>query len=324
MIPILVVLTVVMIFQVLGGRSEQQDAAATPTDAPAASLLASTEITSATSTGDSYSAKPLAPPPTLDEKPGSFVGSAKPATTAPGVLPDLTIQDAKGHPAAAIAAGALPAGKAFGKAGSGVWRVVPGTTPVRGTGSQRFSYTVEVENGIQDVKADNAFAAAVDATLADPRSWIGGKKVALRRIDKGDPDFRISLTSQQTVRAGCGFDIPLEASCFNAAAARVFINDARWVRGAMSYNADLDSYRAYAINHEVGHALGMAHQPCPAAGAPAPVMMQQSWSVSNNDLSVLDPQAIPKDGKVCKPNPYPFPGARGASNPPTDPTNAAG
>ncbi len=325
MIPILVVLTAVVIFQVIGGQSEQQDAAANPTDAPtSASGIASTEISSGWSTADPGSVKPLAAPPTQDEKPGPSAASTTPATTAPGVLPDLTIQDAKGHPAAAIAAGALPAGKAFGKAGSGVWHVVPGATPVRGTGPQQFTYTVEVENGIQDVKADNEFGAAVDATLADPRSWIGGKKFALQRIDKGDPDFRISLTSQMTVRAGCGFDIPLEASCFNGAAGRVFVNDARWVRGAMSYNADLDSYRAYAINHEVGHALGMRHEPCSAAGAPAPVMMQQSWSVSNNDLSVLDPQAIPKDGKVCKPNPYPFPGAAGASSSATDPTVAAG
>jgi hypothetical protein len=88
---------------------------------------------------------------------------------------------------------------------------------------------------------------------------------------------------------------------------RVAINDARWARGAVSFDGDRASYRAYAINHEVGHALGYMHQPCATNGGLAPVMMQQSWSTSNNDLATLNPQLIPKDGKVCKFNPYPYP-----------------
>jgi len=75
----------------------------------------------------------------------------------------------------------------------------------------------------------------------------------------------------------------------------------------MAYNGDIDSYRAYAVNHEVGHALGNRHQPCPANGAAAPIMMQQSWSTSDDDLSILDPQTIPADGNVCGANPYPYP-----------------
>ncbi|ODQ93942.1 hypothetical protein BHQ17_11290 [Mycolicibacterium holsaticum] len=39
-----------------------------------------------------------------------------------------------------------------------------------------------------------------------------------------------------TIREGCGYDIQLEASCYNPAYTdgqpRVFINEARWVRGA--------------------------------------------------------------------------------------------
>jgi len=41
--------------------------------------------------------------------------------------------------------------------------------------------------------------------------------------------------------------------------------------------------------------------------------MQQSWSTANDDLTVLNPQLIPADGKVCLPNPYPFPDAAPAS-----------
>jgi len=30
------------------------------------------------------------------------------------------------------------------------------------------------------------------------------------------------------------------------------------------------------INHETGHWLGLGHSQCPASGAPAPIMQQQS------------------------------------------------
>ena len=129
---------------------------------------------------------------------------------------------------------------------------------------------------------DQAFAQTVSSVLADPRSWIGGDEVSLQRIDKGKPDFRISLTSQMTIRdpGYCGFEIPLEASCYNRAVGRVLINDARWERGAMSFNGDLALYRVYAINHEVGHALDFHHQPCadqrrPGAGDDAAVLQHR-------------------------------------------------
>jgi len=292
------VLTTVVIFQATSGPSATtQTAAQQPAPTGAIANPAAPTPNSAAS-----GANAIAKTPTL-----------QPADTVPppGAVPDLTNRDADGNLAGTIAAGALPAGTDFVATGAGTWHVVPGTSPQVGTGEQHSTYTIEVEDRLQSPEQDQAFAAAVDSTLADPRSWIGGGQVSLTRIDSGAPDFRISLTSQMTIRAPdqCGWEVPLEASCYNGWVGRVFINDARWIRGAMSYNGDITSYRSYAVNHEVGHALGMRHEPCPGTGQPAPVMMQQSWSTSDDDLSVLDPQTIPRDGSVCTPNPYPFPGA---------------
>jgi hypothetical protein len=57
------------------------------------------------------------------------------------------------------------------------------------------------------------------------------------------------------------------------------INVARYVNGIPNYGAPLVEYRRYAINHEVGHALGHGHELCPGKGRPAPVMQQQTFSL---------------------------------------------
>jgi hypothetical protein len=80
----------------------------------------------------------------------------------------------------------------------------------------------------------------------------------------------------------------------------------------VAFNGDLTNYRRYMINHEVGHFFGRKHKPCKVHGGSAPVMMQQTFSTSNNeiaDITARVPQGttIPRDGKVCAPNPWPFP-----------------
>jgi hypothetical protein len=123
----------------------------------------------------------------------------------------------------------LPAGAPFPARGTGGWRVVPGGTGQVGQG-QVQTYTVEIENGVLPPGGDAAFAATVDATLADPRSWIGRGDVALRRIGTGTPDLRIRLASQQTARDVCGFEIPVDVSCRSVAcsSARRAGSAARW------------------------------------------------------------------------------------------------
>ncbi|CDM75466.1 MULTISPECIES: DUF3152 domain-containing protein [Mycobacterium ulcerans group] len=215
-----------------------------------------------------------------------------------------------------LPAGTLPAGGPYTQAGDKTWRVVPGTTPQVGQGTGKvFRYTVEVENGLDPTMygGDDAFAQMIDQTLANPKGWTHDPQFAFMRIDSGKPDFRISLVSPVTVREGCGYEFPLETSCYNPSygpdrQARVFINEARWVRGAVPFEGDIGSYRQYVINHEVGHAIGyLRHEACEKPGGLAPVMMQQTFSTSDDEAAPFDPEFVKADGKTCHFNPWPYP-----------------
>jgi len=206
---------------------------------------------------------------------------------------------------------ALPEGDPVTPAGSGTWRVVAGAGALpAGTGARLLTYTIEIEDGVDHP----SFAAEVESILADPRGWIGLGDLSFRRVDGADaaPDFRISLTSPGTSRRPdlCGFAIPYDSSCHLTSEHRVVVNLARWVRGAHAYQNDLRGYHRYAINHEVGHALGRGHEGCPADGAPAPVMMQQTFGLSNTYVAELNraesgaAAKVGPDGAVCRPNPW--------------------
>ncbi|GAB3871902.1 DUF3152 domain-containing protein [Kibdelosporangium lantanae] len=214
----------------------------------------------------------------------------------------------------------LPPGADFTQAGAGTFRVVPGQGDRIGQpGAKLYTYDVEIENGITAAEVgggDDAFAGLVDRTLSDARSWTGAdSKVAIQRVtDK--PTIRVSLTTPETTHKLCGLNIPYESSCRLSKDGRVVINLARWVRGAIAFDGDIGLYRQYAINHEVGHAFGNGHQGCVDNGTLAPVMMQQTFGVSDDFVAKLN-DAVPgsrdpvkADGKVCKPNAWPNPQGR--------------
>ncbi|WP_090480003.1 DUF3152 domain-containing protein [Nakamurella panacisegetis] len=297
-IPVLVALTVLVIVQV--GRPPTSTAAPS---VPGASPSLVTSVVGSVTTTMTVTAAPTSTP----SGPAAAAGGASPSASSPNVSGQVGPVPTGTY--AGLASADLPPGEAFVAKGKGTWHVVAGTTKPFGSGPNHFTYKIAVEDGIENSDADKDFASFVDATLQDPRSWIGSGKYTLQRIDTGTPSFTVSLTSQMTVRQDslCGWQIQYEASCYARDVKRVAINNARWARGAVSYAGDRADYRVYAINHEVGHALGFMHQPCATNGGLAPVMMQQSWSTADDDLSPLNPQLVPMDNKVCKPNPFPFP-----------------
>lgn len=159
--------------------------------------------------------------------------------------------------------------------GGGDLTVVPGTSEVAGEGPLK-RYMVEVETGLPGDPKD--FAAAVDQVLGDERSWIGDGAMSMQRVDSGPVDFRVTLAAPETVDSLCA---PLRTmgrvSCHQGG--RSIINQNRWVSGVEHFDGDLETYRIYVINHEVGHALGKGHVPCPGRGEPAPVMQQQTFGL---------------------------------------------
>jgi len=176
----------------------------------------------------------------------------------------------------------------FVEQGSGNLSVVAGTSQVYGTGPLR-RFIVEVEDGIN---VDGAgFAAAVEATLSDPRGWGSGGEYSFQRVDGGDYDFRVSLVSPLNVESFCpGVGTGGYTSCRYGE--RAVINLARWETAVPDYAGDVATYRLYVVNHEVGHALGHGHESCPGQGELAPVMQQQTLGL---------------DG--CVKNPWPYPNA---------------
>ena len=164
--------------------------------------------------------------------------------------------------------------------GAGSLSVVDGSSKVYGTGPlSRF--IVEIEDGIEVDRA--AFARAVTETLADPRSWGGGGRMSFQRVGAADAaagafEFRVALVSPGSMERYCpGVGTGGYTSCRYGD--RAVINLARWATAVPHYDGDIATYRHYVVNHEVGHALGNGHVPCPGPGAVAPVMLQQTLSL---------------------------------------------
>ena len=134
---------------------------------------------------------------------------------------------------------------------------------------------------------DHAFAATLASVLTDARGWV---RARYRFVEDPAGPYRIVLAEGAEVDELCRpLDTMSTYSCQNGPV--VALNADRWRGATPQWPADLASYRAMLVNHEVGHLLHLHHPrpQCPGPGLPAPVMAQQSTEL---------------DG--CLPNPWPL------------------
>ena len=174
-----------------------------------------------------------------------------------------------------------------GTVGDGTWTLAaPAAAPSEAEGDVR-TYAVRVEGGL-GIGAEDA-AAQIAAVLADPRGWQEIEDVTFQQVATlEEAELTISLGSPPTVDELC---LPARTgglwSC--RVGPDVALNSDRWLHATPTYE-DLGEYRAYMINHEVGHFLGHDHASCGGAGDPSPVMLQQSI-----DLQGCVPNAWPAE-----------------------------
>jgi Protein of unknown function (DUF3152) len=214
------------------------------------------------------------------------------ALAAAASAPDGEPRVALSFPEAAVVAPpAAAATESAAAARTGRLVVVPGKSTRSGRGPLR-RYYVEVETGIRIDR--RRFAHRVHEILADRRSWGGSGRVSFQRVGLNrTAHFRVALARPSTTDRLCYPYITGGIySCANGG--RAVLNLMRWRRGADAYRRNLRGYRIYLVNHEVGHLLGHPHRYCPAAGARAPVMMQQTKGVGS-----------------CRANPWPLRWERG-------------
>jgi Protein of unknown function (DUF3152) len=145
-----------------------------------------------------------------------------------------------------------------------------------GVGDRLYKYRIEIEDGLPiDPECLSTYVGLV---LGDRRSWVGRGDVSFRQTAESDFDFRLVFASPGLTDRLC---LPLRTggrlSCRSGN--RVVLNFMRWEMGAEAFGDDLATYRAYLLNHEVGHRIGQSHRFCAGKGQPAPVMAQQTKGV---------------------------------------------
>ena len=163
------------------------------------------------------------------------------------------------------------------QAGSELLLAASGTSqdPVdRGGRVVRFSVEVEQGTGLDP----DATAAIAESALYDERSWA--RDHDLRRVAPAEAAIRIVVASPSTVDAICaraGLNTAGWLSCWSGRTAAINVD--RWQYG-VAHVPDLAQYRRYVVNHEVGHGLGHGHRDCPGEGRLAPLMQQQTKTLS--------------------------------------------
>ncbi|MEZ5371468.1 MAG: DUF3152 domain-containing protein [Microthrixaceae bacterium] len=145
------------------------------------------------------------------------------------------------------------------------------------------------ESQVDDVSTDELTVFSL-ATLGDPRGW--GRAGFTFTADENS-EYRVILAEPDVVDLLCA---PIQTdgslSCQNGPV--VALNATRW-REAVDGWTDLNGFRQYLVNHEIGHLIGQFHPEnrCPVAGEAESLMAPQSLG-----LEGCQPNAWPLDFEV--------------------------
>ncbi|PCH79933.1 MAG: hypothetical protein COB90_10195 [Hyphomicrobiales bacterium] len=160
--------------------------------------------------------------------------------------------------------------------------------PVKRKSRKRIIYySVQIENNLQIDLLETT--KTIQKILQDGRSWSGKDRIQFIPAIPAKKHLNIIVASPRKVNRFCR---PLRTnSRFSCSKGnRVVLNVKRWKTGVRHWTKSIFEYRAYLVNHEVGHFLGHRHKRCHKRNAPAPVMMQQTKSFGR-----------------CQPNGWPYP-----------------
>jgi hypothetical protein len=197
-----------------------------------------------------------------------------------------------------------------------------------GNRPQLIHYTTSVGPGVED-ETEAGFAREVDRVLTDPRGWKkygytfvrdavrlpsnplsfdddSEDEADMRPLRAGEP-LHIHLETAAEAGRACGIE---GFSCWRPRARDVVIHADNW-QGRSASRLPLEQYHNYVISHEVGHALGLPHQACPAeecarrgrAPCPASIMQQATRGPDHIRPCVENDWPLDPDWQIDDPRP---------------------
>ena len=174
--------------------------------------------------------------------------------------------------------------RAYGRRSRPRFVTAPNGARPRNAKGRQIMYRVQVEKA--SGYPVSQFAKEIRSILNDKRGWQATGRVYFRQRRRAQ--LRIILATPITVDRLCApLDTNGYVSCYRKN--KVVLNVMRWREGAAAWKGELDNYRRYLINHEVGHAMGQRHKYCDRKGGAVPVMHPQTYGFMN-----------------CKPNFWPL------------------
>ncbi len=211
--------------------------------------------------------------------------TASPSPTSP---PRIVTRPPAAKPEATVRRSARAKPLKIAAGGPGTFRTATISGATAGERGKLLRYRVRIEKGLPFDPETTAIE--IQRTLSDPRSWAGSGLWRMKLVGAGQrADFSVLVATPRTTDRLCA---PLltrgKVSCQSGNEA--VLNARRWAFGVSYYKGDVDAYRIYLANHEVGHILGFGHERCPSGGRAAPVMQQQTKGLQG-----------------CRANPWPAP-----------------